>query len=239
MFFSRKISIVELLKNFADYHTHILPGVDDGVQTTEEALQILSFYEEQGVKKVIFTPHIMEELPKNSTEFLRAEFAKFQQLYNGKLELSLAAEYMLDSGFNKHLKSGELLCLFDNYVLVEMSYAVATVDYKSIISEIMSRGYFVVLAHPERYLYLRKEEYRELKGMGVMFQLNFPSLLGVYGKGVQERAKWLLEASYYDLVGSDVHNFRYYSDILNRGKLSKSHIGIINTIRNRLPQNAL
>lgn len=222
-----------LLNNFTDYHSHILPSVDDGVQTCEEALQILSFYEEQGVRRVIFTPHIMEDMPKNSAGFLRAEFAKFQHLYNGKLGLSLAAEYMLDGGFNKHLKSGELLCLFDNYILIEMSYAIATVNYISIISEIMSQGYFVVLAHPERYLYLRKEEYRELKGMGVMFQLNFPSLLGVYGKSVQERAKWLLETSYYDLVGSDVHNFKHFSSTLSRGRLSKSHIGLIKNINNK------
>ncbi|MFI3297297.1 MAG: CpsB/CapC family capsule biosynthesis tyrosine phosphatase [bacterium] len=233
MFFSRKISAEKLLNSFTDCHSHILPGVDDGVQTCDEALQILSFYEDQGVKKVIFTPHIMEDIPKNSAEFLRTEFAKFQHLYNGDIELTLAAEYMLDSGFNKHLKSGELLCLFDNYLLVEMSYAVATVDYTSIIYEIMSRGYFVVLAHPERYLYFRKEEYRELKDMGGMFQLNFPSLFGVYGKSVQARAKWLLETSCYDFVGSDIHNFKHFSNTLNRGKLSKSHIGLIKNINNR------
>ena len=232
-FIKKKIIDSGILKGMYDVHSHILPGVDDGVQTVEESLQILSFYEEQGVRRVIFTPHIMENYPKNNAKFLRAEFAKFQDIYNGDIELSLAAEHMLDNGFNKHLASSELLCLFDNYVLVEMSYATATVNYISIISEIMSRGYFVVLAHPERYLYLRKEEYRELKGMGVMFQLNFPSLLGAYGKSVQERAKWLLKASHYDFVGSDVHKFRHIYSILNTGKLSRSHIGIIKDINDK------
>ena len=227
MFFTRKIPAVDILRNLTDCHTHILPCVDDGVQTTEEALQILSFYEQQGLRKVIFTPHIMERFPRNNAQFLRAEFSKFQSLYSGKVELSLAAEYMLDSDFRRHLKSGELLCLFDNYVLVEMSYAVATVNYISIISEIMSSGYFTVLAHPERYLYLKSEEYEELKRMGVLFQLNLPSLLGAYGKGVQERAKWLLEGQHYDFVATDVHRLKYLHNALTGKRLSKSHVELI------------
>lgn len=52
-------------------------------------------------------------------------------------------------------------------------------------------------------------------------------------QGVQERAKWLLEASYYDLVGSDIHNFKHFSNTLSRGRLSKSHIGLIKNINNK------
>ena len=64
-----KQNIIKLI-GFTDYHSHILPGVDDGVQTMDESLEILRLYEEQGIKSVWLTPHIMEDIP-NTTAHLR------------------------------------------------------------------------------------------------------------------------------------------------------------------------
>ncbi len=221
MFLSRKRSIIELFGGLTDCHSHILPGVDDGVRGVEESLQVLEYYESLSLSRVIFTPHIMEDLHRNNTEYLRGEFSKFKELYRGPIELSLGAEYMLDGGFTKHLESGDLLTLAGNYILVEMSCVAATVNVVSVISEIMRCGYFVVLAHPERYLYLEDEEYYKLKKMGVLFQLNLPSILGSYGKGVKLRAEQLLNRSMYNLVGSDLHSFDYHQRLFSSSKVSK------------------
>lgn len=231
MFFSRKIAASELLRNLTDCHSHILPGVDDGVQSVVESLQILDYYELMGVQRVVFTPHVMEDLHKNSAEFLRAEFAKFKKQYSGRVELSLGAEYMLDGGFTGYLKSGDLLPLYDYYLLVEMSCVAATVNVVSVISEIMSLGYFVVLAHPERYLYLGDSEYQKLKNMGVLFQLNLPSILGSYGKGVKLRAEQLLNRSMYNMVGSDIHSFEYHHRLFSTSKISKKIYAQIEKIK--------
>ena len=64
-----------IFEGFTDWHSHILPGVDDGVRTVEEALEILRLYEELGVKAVWLTPHIMEDIP-NTTAHLRERFAE-------------------------------------------------------------------------------------------------------------------------------------------------------------------
>ena len=70
--FKKKIRLKDsgFFQGFIDWHCHLLPGVDDGVQTMEESLQILSFYEQLGVSEVWLTPHIMEDIP-NTTEGLK------------------------------------------------------------------------------------------------------------------------------------------------------------------------
>ncbi|MFI3269173.1 MAG: CpsB/CapC family capsule biosynthesis tyrosine phosphatase [Rikenellaceae bacterium] len=234
MFFRRKILAAELLQGLTDCHSHILPNVDDGVRTLEESLQILSYYEAFGVQRVILTPHIMDDYPRNRATFLREEFAALQGAYDGAVELTLAAEYMLDGCFMEHLASGDLLPLFENYLLVESSCVDSTINIKSLISQIMSRGYFVVLAHPERYLYLSQSDYRELRAMQVRFQLNLPSLLGCYGDQVRVRAERLLKSGMYDLVGSDIHAYNFHSRVLNTTKLSRSKVEQVEGVKSRM-----
>lgn len=234
MFFSRKIAAEELFCGGVDCHSHILPGVDDGVRSVDEALQILNYYEKLGVKKVILTPHVMEDLPRNNKAFLNDEFAKLKTIYSGGVELSLGAEYMLDSGFTKYLRSGDLLTIFDNYLLVEMSCVDAMVRVVDVIPEIINCGYFVVLAHPERYLYLDEREFTKLKEMGVRFQLNIPSVLGSYGHGVRKLAEQMLKMEYYDLLGSDIHSFAYHSNLLKGTRLSAKIANQIRSIKSLL-----
>lgn len=85
-----------LLKGMVDCHSHLLPGVDDGVQSMEESLQILREMEQQGIRRVWLTPHIMEDIP-NETLALQRKFWELLQQYRGAVELKLAAEYMLDN----------------------------------------------------------------------------------------------------------------------------------------------
>ncbi len=80
-----------IFEGFTDWHSHILPGVDDGVRTMEEALEILRLYEGLGVKTVWLTPHIMEDTP-NTTAHLRERFAELQAAYTGPITLHPAAE---------------------------------------------------------------------------------------------------------------------------------------------------
>ena len=102
--FSKKTTIAAsgILSGATDHHSHILPGVDDGVETIDEALRILATYEELGIKALWLTPHIMEDCP-NSPQKLRARFEKLKAAYNGSVELHLAAEYMIDNHLRKLL----------------------------------------------------------------------------------------------------------------------------------------
>ena len=209
--FNRKKSITEvhLLAGGTDYHSHILPGVDDGVRTTEEALQVLQDIEATGITDVWFTPHIMEDYP-NTCESLKELFATFRATYKGYINLHLAAEYMLDNHFTPLLESNNLLPIGrnGNHLLVETSYYTPPMSLHATLQQIKAKGYFPLLAHPERYLYMEKKDYKELLEMGIKFQLNLPSLAGFYGPEVKKRALWLLKNNIYSVAGSDTHSGR-------------------------------
>lgn len=196
-----------IFNGFTDWHSHILPGVDDGVQTMEESLAILCLYEALGVTTVWLTPHIMEDIP-NETAFLRQRFSELKAAYTGPIELHLAAENMLDNLFDERLESNDLLPLGEkgDHLLVETSYFNPPMNLHATIERIKANGYYPVLAHPERYVYLNARDYGKLKVRGVKFQLNILSLAGVYGRSVKKKAKELLNNGYYDFLGTDIHH---------------------------------
>ncbi len=203
-----------------DFHCHILPGVDDGVQTVGEALEILGLYESVGVASVWLTPHIMEDCP-NGTAFLRERFEEFRQAYKatgGGITLHLAAENMLDNLFEERLERGDLLTMGGKreHLLVETSYFSPPLHLDATLERIKSAGLFPILAHPERYVYMDERDYRRLKSAGILFQLNWYSLAGIYGKGVQKKAEWLLDNHFYDICGSDTHRLRILRSALGR-----------------------
>ncbi len=206
--FSKKQTLAEsgFFKGFTDWHCHILPGVDDGVQTMDEALAILAEYERLGIEEVWLTPHIMEDIP-NTTAHLRKRFAELQAAYTGNVALHLAAENMLDPLFEQRLAAGDLLPLGPegNRLLVETSYFNPPLDLYGMLERIKSAGYHPVLAHPERYLYMSPTDYRKLKASGIEFQLNLPSLTGLYGKVALKKAKALHKKKLYDYIGTDLH----------------------------------
>ena len=221
-FFKRHISLRDsgIFQGFTDWHCHLLPGVDDGVQTMDESLQILSLYEQLGIREVWLTPHVMEDMP-NTTEELKEKFAELDAAYQGDILLYLAAENMLDTLFEERLAKNDLLPLgkTGKHLLVETSYFNPPMGLSNILLRIKAKGYTPVLAHPERYNYMDKSDYQQLKGLNVRFQLNLFSLAGAYGAEVKKKAGWLLKNGFYDLAGSDTHNLAVMETNIYKQKL--------------------
>ncbi len=217
--FEKKKSIARcgILHGFTDWHSHLLPGVDDGVQTFDETLAILSQYEQLGIENVWLTPHIMEDRP-NTTGNLRDSFDELKSKYQGKVQLRLASENMLDNLFEERLESNDLLPIGENgnHLLVETSYFNPPIDLYGIIKRIKSKGYYPLLAHPERYAYMTDEDYRQLKDMGVKLQLNLFSLTGTYGTTARKRALMMISRNYYDVIGTDIHSQNILLDLNTR-----------------------
>ena len=188
-----------------------------GVQTMDEALEILAEYERLGVREVWLTPHVMEDIP-NSTDGLRERFAELQAAYKGKVELNLASENMLDRLFEERLQKDDLLPWGKDgkHLLVETSYFNPPMGLNNILLRIKAKGYYPVLAHPERYLYMRRDEYERLKSMDIKFQLNLFSLTGLYGKEAQKKANDLLKAGMYDYTGTDLHRREVLQSLLEK-----------------------
>ena len=237
-FFSKKTSIAAsgILSGATDHHSHILPGVDDGVETIDEALRILATYEELGIKALWLTPHIMEDCP-NSPQKLRARFEKLKAAYNGSVELHLAAEYMIDNHLRKLLNANEELLPIGTsgkHILVETSYYNAPMKMRDTLLHIKSLGYHPLLAHPERYMYLDNAEYTRLHSEGVKFQLNLASLAGGYGKVVKKKAEWLLTNGLYSVAGSDLHSEDAIG-FITKCKLGMQEIELVKTLLTNRP----
>ena len=239
-FFDKKTTIAAsgIMQGAVDHHSHILPGVDDGVETMDEALRILATYETLGIKELWLTPHTMEDIP-NSPEKLKARFAELKAAYSGNIELHLAAEYMIDNHLHKLLQDshskqqGEnsantLLPIGTrgNHLLVETSFFSKPMRLMEMLELIKSKGFHPLLAHPERYMYMEKAEYLELHRSGVKFQLNLASLACGYGKAAKKKSQWLLSNGLYTVCGSDLHceeGLKYFTEC----KLSKQEIELI------------
>ena len=217
--FHKKPTLEEsgFFRGFTDWHCHILPGVDDGVQTLEEALRILAVYERLGVREVWLTPHIMEDMP-NTTGRLRQRFAELQAAWQGDVALRLASENMLDNLFEERLEKNDLLPIGEEgrHLLVETSYFSPPMGLRNILLRVKAKGYYPVLAHPERYMYMDEAEYRRLKSMAVCFQLNLFSLYGLYGKEVRKKAAWLRKEGMYDYTGTDLHRLEILLNHLDK-----------------------
>lgn len=196
-----------VLAGATDWHSHVLPGVDDGVQTLDESLRILRHFESAGLRDLWLTPHIMEDMP-NTTADLRARFEELSAAYDGEIRLHLASENMLDSVFVGRLAAKDFLPIGSNadMLLVETSYFNPPSGLDGMLFSIHSAGLKPLLAHPERYVYMDLTDYDRLHGQGIRFQLNLLSLLGHYGPVARAKARDLLKKGYYYCAGSDIHH---------------------------------
>lgn len=213
---------------FTDWHSHILPGVDDGIPTLEDSLSVLLAYEDLGFKKVWLTPHIMEDYPNTPSE-LRVKYEELRNAWTGNVEIKLAAENMLDSLFDERLESGDILPIGDEgrHLLVETSYYTPPIDFEEKLDRIKSKGFYPVLAHPERYRYMEEKDYKRLKANDILFQMNFASLVGGYGETAQKKAEWLLKNNMIDLTGSDVHRLKATMQMIESNPKKQQSLDIL------------
>jgi protein-tyrosine phosphatase len=234
-FFRKKYYLRDLLNDFIDIHCHILPGIDDGAANPEESLELLEKYASLGIHDFIATPHIMIDFYPNNEKTIAAAYEKLEALnLRSKISgliINLSAEYMIDSHFEELLSENKIVPLKYRYVLVELSYLQPPLNLTSVIKKMREAGYYVVLAHPERYNFYheRKEYYKSLKQMGCFYQLNLLSLTEYYGRGAQKTAKWLLDNQLIDFIGTDTHKISQLN-LLSEIKVDKKTINQIKPI---------
>lgn len=214
--FKKSLASTGIFDGFVDWHSHILPGVDDGIRSMKSALAVLDYFQQLGVAQVWCTPHIMVDMP-NSPADLKVRFEQLKSEYAGPITLHLAAEHMMDSLFERRLAQGDVLPLGEegDRLLVETSYFNPPADMDGILSRVRSAGFFPVLAHPERYDYMDRKDYERLSAEGVLLQMNVASLVGAYGPHVQVKAQWMLDRDMYSYYGSDIHSLESFKERIN------------------------
>lgn len=212
----------DFFQGACDVHCHLLPGVDDGFASAEKSLQALQKLEEHGVQKMILTPHFMKDYPNNNRTNIKAEFESFKTLAAEacKIELRLAAEYMLDACFMEHYEQGFLTLDNNTHVLCETSYLMYEHGISEMLYDIMCDGFQPIIAHPERYEYATKDSYYRWRDKRYKMQLNLLSLGGAYGDPACVKAHYLLKNGLYHYVGSDMHGLSNFKLFLPNIKLT-------------------
>lgn len=214
-----------------DMHSHLLPGIDDGVPTLDEAVEVIESLGRLGYKRVITTPHILWERYQNTPAIIREALGTVQAAVrkeNIPVEVHAAAEYMLDDHFQELLNTDDLLTLDqEKHILVEMSFLHPPLALQKYLFDLQGKGYKPVLAHPERYpfYHLKLDEYQALKTAGCKFQVNILSITGHYGPDVQQSAQLLLRHGMVDFLGTDAHRIRHAHTLhaaLRSGHLEKT-----------------
>lgn len=191
-----------------DFHTHILPGMDDGSRDAAESLEMLRRSQAQGVDTVVLTPHFYAQRESISSFCTRRQtaFAVLREAQGGEPlpALALGAEVRYFEGMTR-ADDLEKLCL-GRYLLVEMPFdrwSGRTV--KEVQNLPVSRGITPILAHIERYFSLPhwEDAVEELTAGGCLLQMNAEAFRGLL-RG--RRARALLRQGWTDLLGSDCHN---------------------------------
>lgn len=184
-----------------DIHTHILPNVDDGSSNFDTSLKLLELEVENGVNKVICTPH--QNYLNLNKELLIEKFNEFKNKINLDIELYLGSEIYYYKGFLNDLVNGKLLTLNNSkYILIEFSTSQNT-DIIDIVYSIRLKGYIPIIAHIERYSYLNNEDYLKIKKEGALIQINASSFNYSNTKKI---IKYLLKNNLVDFVASDCHD---------------------------------
>jgi tyrosine-protein phosphatase YwqE len=203
-------------KNFsflgADMHNHLLPGIDDGLQTMEQTLAFVQEMKHLGYKKIICTPHILPGIHDNTYEGILSKLEEVKSaLVKANIDMPIyaGAEYMVGLEFAEAIKSNKPILTFGkNYVLIEMSFAAVSQNIVEVVFDLLMKGYKPILAHPERYSYYHHnfDVFHEFIERGCLLQVNLLSLTGYYGKPVFKTAERLIKNKMVNFLGTDMHH---------------------------------
>lgn len=216
-----------------DVHSHILFGIDDGSRTISESVELLKKLKSVGFNNVILTPHFILDSTYNSN--YESNIKIYNELKerliseNIDINIYLGNEIFIDKNVPTLLEKNIITSLNGTkYVLVEFPMHNKLLNIEDILYEIRSKGYEVVIAHPERYDAF-KEDYSivdTLREDGFLFQSNYSSILGYYGKDSIKLLKYMLKRHYIDFLGTDIHRIEKTYVIDNFKKIEKHIIKV-------------
>lgn len=199
-----------------DMHTHILPGIDDGPKSMEESIKMIAKGIAEGIKTFVLTPHLINDSDWNRYSDIIAAFDSLnaecaQRGLNARL--LLGSEAFLCESLPDKLKENKWGTINGkgSYVLIELPFTQLPVYAEDVLFNLLVNRYIPVIAHPERYLYIGKKNFKILEKWadnGILFQINTGSLNKRYGVEVKKNTKLLISENMAHCFGSDVHSVR-------------------------------
>lgn len=198
---------------FIDLHCHILPGIDDGAESFNEAVDIITDANKNGTTIMVLTPHYNQHfnhLSRLNKDLLTEKYRNFiseTDKIDAKIKFFLGSELLADKNISEMCKNDDIVTLnASRYVLVEFYFDEKIKNMHAYTDVLMSYGYIPVIAHPERYKGLSQNDYFSLINKGCKFQLNKNSILGKNGQTPNDLSCWMLQNDFVHVIASDCHN---------------------------------
>lgn len=199
-----------------DFHSHILPGIDDGAKDINESLMLAKALKYWGFDRVTCTPHITSKYP-NTPQDIMPKFEHLKEELDKSgigLDIRLSAEYRLvPETWPKVLENNWLMPIEERFILMELPIShreeMGLINPVEEFRKIASMGLTPILPHPERYFYLTEQELSDILDAGGKIQCNYGSYAGLYGEEVRQRAVALQDKGMVSFYGTDLHNTHY------------------------------
>jgi protein-tyrosine phosphatase len=209
-----------------DIHCHILPNIDDGPSDINESIEMARIAANDGITRIVATPHIKNTLHPVST------IKKNVEILNTQLfKLGIPVEILQGADVSAQLDPS----LFEGYtinntayILVEFPQTHLPNDMKKIIFRMMIKGYYPIITHPERNLSVIKNPDRvfDLINAGVLIQITADSITGAFGIDVEECAFYLLKRGVVNFIATDAHSSLSRKPVLSEAlKITEKIIG--------------
>ncbi len=216
-----------------DLHCHLLPGIDDGPKTQEEALEMARLASKNGIKQAIVTPHIIPGRYDNNLASITTAFTNFNEAVveaGIPLQLGMAAEVRLDPVIKAMVDSNTLPFLgkLDGFQLLLLEFPHGNIPTGSIemIQWLIKQKIKPVIAHPERNRAVIRdfEKIVPFIEAGCLLQITAGSLVGVFGNEPKKSAERLLERGWVSVIASDAHNRQTRTPDIEPGRVEAAKI---------------
>lgn len=197
---------------FIDLHCHMLPGIDDGAKTTEQALAMARQAQADGIRTVVLTPHHLNGVYLNPADQVRQAVLAFKKLalaHGIGIRLLPGSELHLVPELPDALARGQAMTLADRgrAVLVELPVFTVPVGADQILDDLLAMGLTPVIAHPERNRALAEDPRRlgEWIDRGCLGQVTAQSCTGAFGSRSQQAAQTMIGNGWIHVMASDAH----------------------------------
>lgn len=200
-----------------DIHSHILPGVDDGAQSLEEALTMLKIAVDGGVTIQYLTPHIQFGRFNNTKTDLETRFTQFKEQVNAaniEVELRLGAEVRIGPEVMQLVAKNAIPCLGEyqgkRTFLLEFPRQDIPFGSDNLVKWLLAKDYLPIIVHPERNRTFldQRHKLQTFIDLGCPLQITASSLTGKFGADVQQMCEELLEQNLVAAIASDCHNLK-------------------------------
>lgn len=187
-----------------DIHSHILFNVDDGAKNIEESITLLRQAEKIGITDIVCSSHFYIERYENKDYNENFKILKKEIEKQGiKINIYKGNEIALLGDIFSRLEDINTVNN-SKYILVELKRGLIFLLYKKFLQRFIELGYRPILAHVERYPFIKVEEFKELYNIGVIFQMNVKTV-----KRLTPKMKYLLIEGYVKIIATDVHNIEF------------------------------